>query len=550
MIDFRALFGFAAPYRVVLALGAMMMLLESVAALTVPWFGGRLADTLLSGNSGVNRGIGLVLWAMLALFALQALLRFGSASVLGAAAQRIVADLKIRLYDHLQALPLAFFQQRRMGDTLALLTHDVYVVSGYLSGTALAIVPLLFTGAGAVVLMMQIQAPLALATAFLIPVFYLMVKVIGRKLRPLAQELQQEHATGVAIAEENLGMLPAIKAFTREGRESHRHGQQMDLIRQLETRQLRIQAAMSPAVQFVAAAGIVLLLWLGSGEVAGGKLTPAELIEFLLYSQLLVRPVAGLADLYGQTQSTRGAMRRLMQALDEEPEPAPNVGAVLPKGRGEIRFEGVTFGYPGRPAALQDLHFHVAAGETVAITGPNGAGKSTLAHLLTRLHETRVGRIMIDGTDIATVSLASLRSQVGTVPQHVLLFNATVRENIAYGRLDSNDAQVEAAARAAQAHDFIVGLPLGYDTAIGDQGVRLSGGQRQRIALARALLKDPPILILDEATAMFDPEAEKDFLQGCREVLKGRTVLLITHRPASLVFADRVVSLENGRLDA
>jgi subfamily B ATP-binding cassette protein MsbA len=364
----------------------------------------------------------------------------------------------------------------------------------------------------------------------------------------LAQQLQQEHATGLAIAEENLGMLPAIKAFTREGEESQRHGEQMDLIRRLETRQLRIQAAMGPAVQFVAAAGIVGLLWAASGEVAVGNLTPAELIEFLLYSQLLARPVAGLADLYGQTQTTRGAIRRLMLALDEETEPPPTAGAVLPRVTGEIHFEGVTFGYPGRPPALQDMHFHVAAGETVAITGANGAGKSTLSHLLTRLHEAGEGRITIDGADIANVSLASLRSQIGIVPQHVLLFNATARENIAYGRRDPTDAQIEAAARAARAHDFIVRLPDGYETVIGDQGVKLSGGQRQRIALARALLKDPPILILDEATAMFDPEGEIEFLQGCREVFERRTVLLITHRPASLAFADRIVRLENGRV--
>jgi subfamily B ATP-binding cassette protein MsbA len=215
----------------------------------------------------------------------------------------------------------------------------------------------------------------------------------------------------------------------------------------------------------------------------------------------------------------------------------------LPKVRGEIRFEGVTLAYQGREPALKGFNLHVAAGETVAITGPNGAGKSTIGHLLMRLHEAQAGRITIDGVDISTVSLASLRSRIGIVPQHVMLFNATVRENIAYGRGDATDAQIEAAARAAQAHEFVAALPDGYDTVIGDQGVRLSGGQRQRIALARALLKDPAILILDEATAMFDPEGERDFLDACRDVFCGRTVLLVTHRPASLSVADRTISL-------
>jgi subfamily B ATP-binding cassette protein MsbA len=539
--DLRAMTAFARPYRGALAFGASLMLLESLAALCVPWLGGALAASLLGAQGATAANV--VLWALLALFALQALLRFGSASVLGATAERIVSDLKIRVYDHLQALPIAFYQQRRMGEALALLTHDTHVVSGYLTGTLLAAVPLLVTAAGAVALMFRLEAPLAMAVALLIPVFYVIVKVIGRRLRPLAQQLQQEHAIGVAIAEENLGMLPAIKTYTREEAESLRHGEQMELIRRLETRQLRIQAALGPLVQFIAAAGIVGLLWLAGREVAQGRLPAPALVEFLLYAQLLARPVAGLADVYGQTQSTRGAMKRLMQALDEEAEPPPDEGMPLREVRGEVAFEGVSFAHPGRPPALSHFDLHIAAGETVAITGPNGAGKSTLAHLLTRLHEAQAGRITIDGMDIATVSLASLRSRIGIVPQHVMLFNAAVRENIAYGRADATDARVEAAARAARAHDFIAELPERYGTVIGDQGVRLSGGQRQRIALARALLKDPPILVLDEATAMFDPEGEREFLEGCRDVFRGRTVILITHRPASLEVADRIIRL-------
>ncbi len=215
---------------------------------------------------------------------------------------------------------------------------------------------------------------------------------------------------------------------------------------------------------------------------------------------------------------------------------------------GEIEFRGVSFGYPGRPPALIGIDLRIPARQTVAIVGPNGAGKSTLAHLLMRLHEPTAGRILIDGVDIATVSLHSLRSQIGVVPQHVLLFNATIRDNIAYGRPEPTQAEIEAAARAARAHDFVMRLPQGYDTVVGDRGVRLSGGQQQRVALARALLKDPRILILDEATAMFDPQGEAEFLDACREALKRRTVLLITHRPASLAVADRTIRMDNGKI--
>ena len=273
-------------------------------------------------------------------------------------------------------------------------------------------------------------------------------------------------------------------------------------------------------------------------------------MSFLLYAQLLTRPVAELADIYGRVQGLRGALVRLQQAMEEPPEPFAQAGAPIAALRGEIEFHGVSFGYEGRPLALDKFDLHVAAGETIALVGPNGAGKSTLGHLLMRLHDPAEGRITIDGIDIATVSLEALRRQIAVVPQHVLLFNASVRDNIAYGRPAPDQAAVEAAARAARAHEFIVKLPQGYDTTVGDRGVRLSGGQQQRLALARALLKDAPILILDEATAMFDPEGEAEFLNACREAFRHRTVVLITHRTASLATADRIVRMAHGRVIA
>jgi ATP-binding cassette, subfamily B, bacterial len=247
---------------------------------------------------------------------------------------------------------------------------------------------------------------------------------------------------------------------------------------------------------------------------------------------------------YGQTRNVSGALQRLGEALLEPIEPYRNEAKDLPPVRGDIRFENIGFAYPGREAVLHNFDLHIQAGETVALTGKNGAGKSTLAHLLMRLMHPQQGRILIDGVDIEGVSLASLRSQIGVVQQHVLLFNGTVRDNIAWGQIGASDEQVQQAAQVAQAHEFINALPQGYDTVIGDQGVRLSGGQRQRIALARAMLKDPAILILDEATAMFDPQGEKDFIEQCRAALANRTVILITHRPASLALADHVVTFD------
>ncbi|MBK5105401.1 MAG: ABC transporter ATP-binding protein [Burkholderiales bacterium] len=553
MNDLRALLAFSAPYRAALAFCGLLMLCESAAALLLPWAGGLLAEAMLSpagaATAGqVSAGVGTVLTGMLVLFALQALLKFGNTYILGNTADKIVSDLKIRLYDHLQALPLAYYQQRRLGDTLALLTNDVYVLTGYISGTALALVPLLATAGGAVILMFRIRPSLALLAVILIPLFYLLMKIFGRRMRPLAAQLQQEYANAISIAQENLGMLPAIKTFTREAQESARYREQIDRIFRLNVKQRGIYAALEPLAQLIAAVGIVLVLALASADLGEGRLLPAQLVSFLLYAALLTRPVAGLADVYGQTQMARGASARLRQAMEEPAEPAGHAGIALAAVKGEIEFRGVNFAYPGRPAALERVDLRIAAGETVAIVGPNGAGKSTLAHLLMRLHEPSAGQILIDGTDIAAVSLASLRRQIGVVPQHVLLFNATVRDNIAYGRPEPSQAEIESAAVAARAHEFITGLPQGYDTLIGDRGVRLSGGQQQRLALARALLKDPAILILDEATAMFDPQGESEFLRGCEEALERRTVLLITHRPASLAVADRIVRMGQGRI--
>ncbi len=540
-MNFRQLLGYLTPHRGTLILAGLLMLGESVASLLTPWFAGRFAEGLLDGESDWGLSLGQILGLWLALFVAQAVVRFFSTYLVTRSGARILARLSRRLYDHLQALPVGHFHQRKRGDALALLSNDVAILSHFVTGTLTGILPMLLVLIGAFVLMARIDGQVALLVAALIPVFFIVLKLLGKGIRPISSALVQKQADALAIAEENLGLLPLIKAFTREATESERFQRQIDQVLRLRTRQLRLQAVLSPALQLLASAGILLVLWFSSERLLAGALSLPDLVSILLYGLLFARPVSGLANLYGQVQQARGASERLLKIFAEAPEPDDAGQPEMPPVSGAIDFRDIHFHYPGGPELFHGLNLHIDAGETVAIAGRNGVGKSTLLYLLMRFDDPSQGRIEIDGIDIRQVSLNSLRRQIGLVAQHVLLADGTVEENIRYGRPEAGMGEIEAAARAAHAHRFISRLPQGYQTRIGEQGVRLSGGQRQRIALARALLTDPVILLLDEATAMFDVEGEQHFIQECRELLHTRTVILITHRPASLALADRVI---------
>jgi ABC-type multidrug transport system fused ATPase/permease subunit len=531
------------PHRNTLLVILGLLLAGSAVALANPWMAGLLTRSILEGADSGLPAFQIILLAWFALLAVRSVIGFASSYLVGSTGELMSARLRTRVYEHLQILPISYYNERKQGDLLTLLSSDSEAISGFVTGTLVRLLPLVLTFLGAFIIMAWLDPLIALLAAALMPVYYLAMKIIGRRIRPLSSAWIKSWSGMIAFVQENLGLIPAIKAFTREPLEAERFEDRNTEFLNLSRKQILVQSMMSPAISFLAGAGLLLLLWVGVSHVESGRLETSQLVSLLLYAMLLTQPVSGLANVYGQVMRTRGAADRLLEFFAVQAEPVSEGKPPIGEVKGEIEFADISYSYAGRETVLENFSLHIAAGETIALTGPNGAGKSTLAHLLMRFIDPLEGCIRIDGKDISECDLHSLRDQLGLVAQQTLLLNGTVTENITYGRHQATVEDIQKAAKAARADEFIDELPDGYDTVIGDQGVKLSGGQRQRLSLARTLLKDPPILILDEATAMFDPEGEKSFIEECKDLLHQQTVILITHRPASLALADRIIKL-------
>lgn len=523
-----------------LAVISAVSVASSLAMLAVPWFAGRFIAGA-TGDETIDPRTNLIL--LVTTLIVLTVVNIAVAWLSNLAAGRILAGLRQHAYDHVQAMSVAFHERSRSGDLLALIAAEVEDLSLFLSSVLAHVPSMLMTAIGAAMLLFLLDPAMALVVPVIVPVFYIVMRLVGRRLRELARRTREAEAELMATAESDLAMLPAIKAFAVEDHHRARYHAVIERARVLALSQSRITAFISPVVSLLAALGAIAILMFGSGQIDAGTRSPADLFSFLLYAALLTRPVGELAGLYGEFQIAKGTLARLEAVLALPIEPGYTAPRRLERARGAITFEGIDFAYPGRAPVLRGFDLTVAPGEIVALTGENGIGKSTLVRLLLRFYQPDGGRITLDGQDIADLQVQELRRQFGYVPQRALLFNGTIVDNIAFGIVGPDPSRIERAARLAQAWDFIRNLPQGFQTEIGDHGIRLSGGQRQRIALARALFRDPPVYIFDEATSMYDMEGEAAFVEACIRQLTNRTVIIITHRPASLALADRIITM-------
>ncbi|MEP3421293.1 MAG: ABC transporter ATP-binding protein [Erythrobacter sp.] len=536
----------ARRFRWQLAWISGLTILSSAATLVVPWIAAQILGGLFSPETGgasslkISQLLAILIGVLVALTILNV-----AASILSErSSTSILTELRKRIYNHVQMMQLGFHDAARRGDILALTSYEVGNLSDFLAGTIANAPAMILTAIGAILVLFWIDPVMAMIVPLLIPIFVVMMKLAGRRLREVSGRVRAAEVELIAIAERDLEMLPAIKAYATEEHHRAEFAEAAENSRALAVDQATLNAFIGPLMALVAALAAIAVLVVASEQLLQEGNSPGELFAFLLYAALLTRPVGALANMYGSYQMARGTLARLEDILALAPEPGHDKGLRLNRAKGAIELEGVEFRYPGRDPVLSGLNLAIAPGEIVALTGDNGVGKSTLVRLLLRLYSADAGTIALDGTDITHIQVQDLRRQFGYVPQRALLFNGTIADNIAFGQAaDRRDAAIANAARMAQAEEFIMALPDGFDTEIGDHGVRLSGGQRQRIALARALYRDPPIYILDEATSMYDLDSEAAFVESCVDSLRGRTVIIITHRPASLALADRVLNM-------
>src|ERR687888_2078992 len=549
MATFTRLLGFLRPWRAGVAASGVLAAAAMGLTVLVPWLTGRAIDQVHQGDKADLRLVALV---VLATGILRLALTVSRRLVAGRVSLGVEMDLRKRMYTHLQSLELAFFDRQQTGQLMSRATVDLQSVRFFLGYGLVFMLQSALTIVLAAAAMIAVQPGLAAISLIPVPIVVAVAARYGRRSRPALQELQQRIAELTADVEENIGGVRVVKAFAREDRQLDRFRGGVARVWDQAMVSTRLQAFYNPFIGFLPQIGLAAILFFGGRQVIRGDLTIGQFSAFYTYLLMLLSPMRTLGISLGMAQRATAAGARLFQILDRAPQIVSRPGArTLPPGNGHVELRGVTLAYEGakRPA-LRDVWLDVPAGTTVALVGATGSGKTTLVQLIPRLYDVSEGAVLVDGADVRDVDVASLRSQIAVVNDDPFLFSATVAENIAYARADATREEIERAARRAQAHGFIMRLPEGYDTRVGERGLTLSGGQRQRVAIARAFLADPRILVLDDATSSVDASTEHEIKAALREVMQGRTTFVIAHRLSTISLAREIIVLDAGRVVA
>jgi len=546
-IDIRRLLRYLMKYRLRLIVAGMALLTSSGLSLVFPTIVGRVLDTILEQDN--HTLLNQITLGLLAVFFIRSLATLLENYNIGYIGEKITIDLRKELYTHLQGMSIDFFANHRVGELVSRLTSDVTVMRNALTNNVNMLFQQLFIAIGSVVVMVYTNWRLSLFILVLTPLIGALGALFGTWLRQASTAIQDELASATVVVDEVFQAIRIVKSFVREPYEIERYSQAIQRAFEATLRVLRIRSLFGPIVAFMAFGSLALILWFGGSEVINGRLSGGELVSFLIYGLTVAASFGTLVSLYTQFQEALGSTYRVFQLLDEQPTitDLPNAQA-LPAIAGSIRLEDVSFGYEEQLDILHHISLNIPAGEILALVGPSGAGKSTLFNLIPRFYDPTSGSITIDGYPIQNITQNSLREQIAIVPQETILFGGSILENIRYGKQDATEAEIIEAAKVANAHDFISEFPNGYDTVVGERGVRLSGGQRQRVAIARAILKNARILLLDEATSSLDSESEHEVQEALDRLMQGRTSIIIAHRLSTIQVAHRIAVLNKGNL--
>jgi len=546
-----AIFHFAAPYKNDFIIGLVVLMLSSVTVLTFPYVTGKLVDAATGKTEWWLGDINKIAAGLIGVLLLQGVFSYWRVMLFARVSEYAMGDIRKALFAKILTLPIPFFEQRRVGELVSRITTDVTQLQDTISLTLAEFLRQIATLIVGVAVIFITSPKLSLMMLATYPILIVVAVIFGKYIRKLSKQTQDALADSNVVVQETFQSVNIVKAFTNELFESRRFDKSIQSVVDFAMKSARYRAAFITFIIFGLFGGIVLVLWYGAMLVSRGEMTIGELTAFVLYTMFIGGAVGGMGEVYSKIQKTIGASERLQELLLEEPEPNLNLSKQpAQKLRGEIKFEGITFSYPSRKdiAVLKNISFHIKKGERVALVGPSGAGKSTIIQLLARFHKADSGNIFVDEKNATDYSLSELRKNIGIVPQDVILFGGTIRENIAYGNPDASEDEILAAAEKANAMEFIRTFPQKLDTIVGERGVKLSGGQKQRIAIARAILKDPAILVLDEATSSLDSASEALVQEALEELMKGRTSIIIAHRLSTIRKADNIFVLNKSEL--